>query len=429
MAQIPLRGQTIAVIWSFDRTLSSNSLQPLFSRFGVDEGGFWSSIGRSLGSATRKEAQGASPDVGYLERILAYTRTGTLDGLNNSMLYELGSEISLYDGLPEFFERLAYITEKAAPGVKVDHYIISTRLSKMIEGSRVGPYVRRVWACEFDVSLQPDGGRDGAGPLFEASTDPILSSVSRSIDSSTKVSVLCEINRKIGARADGTNGDTRKRFRNMIHVGGVLSNGPAFNAVSQCGGRAIAVYDPRYAADFRLAERLRTQNLVQDIGEANYLDGSVTSSWITNSILDLALLNIEESSTNASGEGCMQNGVFGVGTASAMYPMRSTGIRNALSARPTTPVESASWPNFSAACRKFLGRQQYVKRECRLRELHDNYVASFCDHELSGFMAEFTKSVAGTPQGLQRRASASENSGFDKLVLFLEKLRRKHKIA
>jgi hypothetical protein len=136
MAQIPSRGQTIAVIWSFDRTLTSNPLQPLFSRFGVDEADFWSGVGRSLGSATRKEAQGTSPDVGYLERVLAFTRTGTFEGLNNSRLHELGSEISLYDGLPGFFERLACITEKAAaPSLRSGPQICTCRSNWFITGA------------------------------------------------------------------------------------------------------------------------------------------------------------------------------------------------------------------------------------------------------------------------------------------------------
>src|SRR5438046_10466126 len=45
-------------------------------------------------------------------------------------------------------------TEQRDQGIRVEHYIISSGMKVLIEGSRLQPYVRAVFGCEFDEDEQ-----------------------------------------------------------------------------------------------------------------------------------------------------------------------------------------------------------------------------------------------------------------------------------
>src|ERR1700733_5884053 len=96
---------TIALIWDFDKTLSRTYMQsPLFARFGVDEETFWHEVNGLDALYKSNGAARTSKDTLYLNHILTYVRRGIFKGLNNTTLKDLGAEIELFEGLPQFFE-------------------------------------------------------------------------------------------------------------------------------------------------------------------------------------------------------------------------------------------------------------------------------------------------------------------------------------
>src|SRR5207247_3790557 len=66
---------------------------------------------------------------------------------------KLGAKLNFYKGLPEMFEQFRnglLSAEHHAHGVTVEHYIISSGLKVLLDGSRLQPYVRAIFGCEFD---------------------------------------------------------------------------------------------------------------------------------------------------------------------------------------------------------------------------------------------------------------------------------------
>jgi len=405
MTKDPSGQRSIAVVWEFEKTLSADCLQPLFARFGVDPKAFWRSVPQ---------------DTSYLNHILEYTAaelstalppTPAFRGLSNSLLYELGPEVSLYDGLPEFLERLngsAEVAGWATLGIRVDHFIVSTGIEQIIRGSRICPYMSEIWGSEFDES--PSGSDY---PLF-ATADPTICGVRRSIDGTTKPRILSEMNSRTGKH-------TEISLQNTIYIDGSSSNVPAFGTVTSHGGRTFAVYEPHDAAQFQVAQQLQQQGLAHGIGEANYREGSFAATWITNEVRDLAS-RITDGRTVSETVG-RPKATIGLG---ATTRPASPEFRRRAKVTCAPAPEDASWPTFAAACKRAIGTE-FEKREADLRALHDNYVGSLHDRQLSAFMAEFETSSMGTPRGRQRHAAASDNSDFEKLLTFLERLYRKHK--
>ncbi len=80
-----------------------------------------------------------------------------MDRPTNAELQKVGAKLNFYQGLPEMFEqfREGLLSEQhITHGISVEHYIISSGLKALIEGSRLRPYVRAAFGCEFDEDEQ-----------------------------------------------------------------------------------------------------------------------------------------------------------------------------------------------------------------------------------------------------------------------------------
>jgi len=150
----------IACIWDFDKTLIPDYMQsPLFRRYGVDEASFWTET-NALVENYRRRGYTLSGEISYLNHLLTYVLAGRMSGLNNEILLKCGSEIRFYPGLPEFFATSkAWVADKPdyrRHDIRLEHYVVSTGLAKMIQGSAVAPHVDGIWGCEFiENPLQP----------------------------------------------------------------------------------------------------------------------------------------------------------------------------------------------------------------------------------------------------------------------------------
>ena len=138
---------TVAIVYDYDQTLSPNYMQDevLFPKFGIDAKKFWSRCHTLV-----KEDQ-YDNELAYMKALLDYL---DLDRPTNAELQALGAGLKFFPGLPEMFEEFKagaglLTTQHEAHGIKVEHYIVSSGLKALIDGSRIAPYVKAVFGCEF----------------------------------------------------------------------------------------------------------------------------------------------------------------------------------------------------------------------------------------------------------------------------------------
>ena len=141
---------TIAIVYDYDQTLSPIYMQEeaIFPVFGIDPSHFWKRCAELV------QKQGYDHELAYMKVLLDCLE---IDRPTNARLRELGARLTFYPGLPEMFEDLknTLITpEHAAHGIRVEHYIVSSGLKDIIEGSRLAPYVRKIFGCEFATDEQ-----------------------------------------------------------------------------------------------------------------------------------------------------------------------------------------------------------------------------------------------------------------------------------
>ena len=196
---VPLHTQTvIAFIWDFDRTLIPDNMQnPIFDEYGVNPATFWEEV---EGLVEYHHAQGevVARDTAYLLHVLTYVEHGVFAGLTNAKLHELGGKLQPCPGIPEFFQStrdfVAKVPEFAREGITVEHYIVSTGIRQMIEGSSLYPYVDGIWANSFVEHAAPPGYTE------RLPVDPDSGPIKRLgyvIDNTSKTRAIFEVNKGV----------------------------------------------------------------------------------------------------------------------------------------------------------------------------------------------------------------------------------------
>ena len=120
----------LAICYDFDKTLSPDDMQAqgYIQSVGYDIGSFWS---ESNALAEQNDMDG---NLAYMYKMMEEA-TGNFV-FNKDTLARYGAQVALFPGVNEWFERIRQFGLEH--GVIVEHYIISSGLKEMIEGTEVG---------------------------------------------------------------------------------------------------------------------------------------------------------------------------------------------------------------------------------------------------------------------------------------------------
>ena len=299
----PFSQTVIALVWDFDKTLIRGNMQtPLFERYGVDERTFWSEVDALADFYLAHGVRRVNEDGLYLNHILEYVRAGRFEGLSNAVLTELGAGLTFHPGIPEFLATVRAMIEEdptfAHADVTVEHYVVSTGLRPMIEGSAVRPYVEDVWACEFVEASHPPGfARPRQGELFPSRQ---ITALGYQIDNTSKTRALFEINKGTNKRPEIHVNSAiphelrRVPFEQMIYIADGPSDVPAWSVVRSEGGLAFGVYQHGSQAQFEQISALQRDGRIHAFAEADYRPDSTAFLWLTTEVRRIAERIVED---------------------------------------------------------------------------------------------------------------------------------------
>ena len=260
----------IALMYDFDRTLSTRDMQEFsfIPSLGMDSRTFWD-FANVLG--TRE----------HMDSILAYmyamVRISEDKGrpLRRQQLVEMGRSVEFFDGVEDWFDRITAFG--ASCGAQVEHYVISSGMKEIIEGTSIASAFRSIFACEFLY--------DREGKAVWPKTD---------VNYTNKTQFVYRINKGVLDVANDIDlnrsmPDDSKRvpFCNMIYIGDGLSDVPCMKMMKAYGGYSIAVYQDR-----KRVESLLERNRVDFIYPADYREGSGLDITVRNIIRKMAISEV-----------------------------------------------------------------------------------------------------------------------------------------
>ncbi len=249
----------VALIYDFDGTLSPGNMQEFgfIQAVGKTKEEFWKmSDGIAVG-------QDASNVLAYMKLMFDEARAAGIP-LRRSKFKEFGKHIELFDGVREWFGIVNEYGRRK--GVKVEHYINSSGLKEIIEGSPIAAEFKHIYAGTF---IYNDKG--------EAEWPGIA------VDHTAKTQFLFKISKGITSQHDSkmvnsSMADDKKRipFTHMIYFGDGETDVPCMKIVGMFGGNPIAVYNPESAKKKALAIKLKKQGRVNFVTPAVYTRESRT---------------------------------------------------------------------------------------------------------------------------------------------------------
>jgi hypothetical protein len=174
----------------------------------------------------------------------------------------LGAKLEFFPGLSDWFGR---INEYAlAKGVKVDHFIISSGLREIIEGSAIAREFKKIYASGF---------------MFDE--NGVAQWPALAINYTTKTQYLFRINKGTLDVFDNSIINTfvlkenrPMPFERMVYLGDGETDIPCFRLVKEEGGYSIAVYPKGKKGAKDRVEKLTAGSRANLITPANYSKGS-----------------------------------------------------------------------------------------------------------------------------------------------------------
>ncbi len=235
----------VALIYDFDGTLSPGNMQ---------EFGFIQAIGSTPEEFWRMSdsiaiGQDASNVLSYMKLMFDEAHKQGIP-LRRDELRRFGAHIELFPGVREWFSMVNEYG--AAHGVRVEHYINSSGLKEIIEGSPIASEFKHIFAGSFIYDEEGEAEWPGIAVDYTAKTQ-FLFKISKGIFSSRD-------NKRVNASVD----DDKKRipFSHMIYFGDGETDVPCMKIVGMFGGNSIAVYNPESDKKRAAAMKLKRQGRV-----------------------------------------------------------------------------------------------------------------------------------------------------------------------
>ena len=262
------RKPIVALIYDFDGTLSPGNMQEFgfIQAIGSTPEEFWTM------SDNIARGQDASNILAYMKLMFDEARRHGIQ-LRHSSFKKFGQHIRFYEGVLDWFRLINRYGE--SHGVHIEHYINSSGLKEIIEGSPIAHEFKHIFACTY---LYDENG--------------IAEWPGIAVDYTAKTQFMFKINKGIfssrdAKRVNDSTSDDSKRipFTNMIYFGDGETDVPCMKIVTMFGGNSIAVYDPNNADKKASARKLHRQGRVSFVAPAVYTKESRTYQ-IVCSIID-----------------------------------------------------------------------------------------------------------------------------------------------
>ena len=214
----------LAICYDFDKTLSPDDMQAQ---------GFIQSVGYDVETFWKKSnglASGNDMDQNLAYMLMMQQAAEGKKLFTRGELMKCGKEVMLFPGVKDWFKRICTYGEEH--GVLVEHYIISSGLKEMIEGTDVAGEFKKIYASSFFYN-------EKGVAIWPAQV----------VNYTNKTQFLFRIEKGVldindpGVNDSFAPDEMRVPFRNIVYIGDSDTDVPCMKLVNVNGGYSIGVYN------------------------------------------------------------------------------------------------------------------------------------------------------------------------------------------
>ena len=243
----------LAICYDFDKTLSPDDMQAQ---------GFIQSVGYDVETFWKKSnglASGNDMDQNLAYMLMMQQAAEGKKLFTRGELMKCGKEVMLFPGVKDWFKRICTYGEEH--GVLVEHYIISSGLKEMIEGTDVAGEFKKIYASSFFYN-------EKGVAIWPAQV----------VNYTNKTQFLFRIEKGVldindpGVNDSFAPDEMRVPFRNMVYIGDSDTDVPCMKLVNVNGGYSIGVYNADTKDKTKVYKMMR-ENRIKYYAPADYSEG------------------------------------------------------------------------------------------------------------------------------------------------------------
>lgn len=274
----------MAICYDFDGTLSPGNMQEydFMKALGLKQSkDFWKK------SASIAKEQNADEIASYMRLMIKESRTRDLS-FRKETFTDYGKGIKLYKGVENWFNRInKYAKDK---GINLKHYIISSGIKEMIEGTNIAKEFEKIYASSF--MYDSNGAADWPAVVLNyTSKTQYLFRINKGCED---ISDNKAINNYVEPQ------DRPMPFTNMIYIGDGDTDIPCMRIVKREGGHSIAVYKQNQPGAKEKAKHLIKDGRVNVVLPADYSENKQIDVYVKSVIdkvaTDTCVQNLEKQS-------------------------------------------------------------------------------------------------------------------------------------
>ena len=264
---MPRKYIPLAIAYDFDGTLAPGNMQEhsFIPKVGMTKSAFWEEVGKL------EKKHRADNILVYMGLMLEKARNKEVQ-VRETDFKKHGRGVPLFEGVKEWFDRINVYGKQS--GVNVEHYIISSGIREMIEGTPIARKFKAIFASSFWYDYNGNAKWPALALNYTTKTQFLFRINKGSLD----VFDHSKINEYV---------EESKRpvpFKNMVYIGDGETDIPCFRLVKDKGGYSIAVYKPKSPKVSRAKDLLK-DGRVNFVAPADYREGCPLDK-IVKSIID-----------------------------------------------------------------------------------------------------------------------------------------------
>lgn len=254
-----------AILYDFDKTLSTKDMQnfDFISNLNMKESEFWGETGKLT------EENIADKILAYMYMMVKKCKENNIK-LTHEYLKECGKSVELLPGVKDWFVRINQFAYNM--GIELEHYIVSSGISEIIEGTDIFKYFKAVFGCSY---IYEDG--IAVWPKTAINYTQKTQYIFRIAKGTLDIRDDNAVNEKVT--------DLTIKYQNMIYIGDGITDVPSMTIIKKEGGHSIAVYKDKKD----IAKKLINDNRVDVVCEANYNEGSILDETVKLMIANMAM--------------------------------------------------------------------------------------------------------------------------------------------